>query len=90
MKRKSDLRVKDIKEYVDKILVATKNITEEEFIKDIVLQSAVIRWLEIIGEAAKYVPAEIKEKYTNLPWREMAAMRDVVVHDYADLIIEDI
>lgn len=75
MKRKSDLRIKDIKEYVDKILVATKNITEEEFIKDIVLQLAVIRWLEIIGEAAKYVPAEIKEKYTNLPWREMAAMR---------------
>jgi len=90
MKREGPLRIDDIKEYTNKILTSTENISEKQFIEDIVLQSAVIRWLEIIGEAAKYVSNEVKKKYPNLPWKEMAAMRDVVAHDYADLIIEDI
>lgn len=90
MKRDSFLRINDIKDSTEKILSATKNVTEKEFIEDIVLQSAVIRWLEIIGEAAKYAPQEIKDKYPQVPWKEMAAMRDVVIHDYADLIPEDI
>ncbi len=90
MKRESALRITDIKEYTKKILAATKNIDEKQFIEDIVLQSAVIRWLEIIGEAAKYVPQEIKDSYPNVPWKEMAAMRDIAIHHYADLIPEDI
>lgn len=90
MKRENYLRINDIKENTKKILSATKKITEKEFIEDIVLQSAVIRWLEIIGEAAKYAPQEIKDKHPQVPWKEMAAMRDVAIHDYADLIPEDI
>lgn len=90
MKRESSLRINDIKESTEKILTATKNVTEQEFIENIVLQSAIIRWLEVIGEAAKYVPQEIKDKYPQVPWKEMAAMRDVAIHDYADLIPEDI
>lgn len=62
MKRESYLRINDIRENTEKILTATKNVTEKEFIEDIILQSAVIRWLEIIGEAAKYAPQEIKNK----------------------------
>jgi len=90
MKRESFLRINDIKDSVEKILSETKNVTEKEFVEDIVLQSAVVRWLEIIGEAAKYAPREIKNKYPQIPWKEMAAMRDVAIHDYADLIPEDI
>lgn len=90
MKRESVLRIQDIQEYVEKILSSTKDCTEKQFVDNIVLQSAVIRWLEILGEAAKYVPQEIKSKYPNIPWKEMAAMRDVAIHDYAELIPEDI
>lgn len=48
------------------------------------------RWLEIIGEAAKYIPDDIKIKYSNIPWREMAGMRDIAAHDYDDINTEEI
>ncbi|WP_235283303.1 DUF86 domain-containing protein [Methanosarcina sp. 2.H.A.1B.4] len=50
---------------------------------------AVIRAIEIIGEASKNVPLEIREKYRVIPWREMATMRDRLIHGYfgVDLII---
>jgi len=43
---------------------------------------AVIRALEIIGEATKKLPASLKEHYSEIPWREIAGMRDKVIHDY--------
>ncbi|MEK7522813.1 MAG: HepT-like ribonuclease domain-containing protein [Patescibacteria group bacterium] len=90
MKRKSDLRIQDIIDAIESITRAIKGIAEKDFCENEVLLSAVIRWLEIIGEAAKYVPIEIKQKNTDIPWKEMAAMRDVAIHDYAELIPEDI
>jgi uncharacterized protein with HEPN domain len=44
--------------------------------------SAVIRKLEIIGEAVKQIPDEIRQRYTQVPWREMAGMRDKLIHFY--------
>lgn len=43
---------------------------------------AVIRALEVIGEATKYVPEEIRSRYPSVPWRSMAGMRDVLIHQY--------
>ena len=90
MKRIEGLRIQDIIEAIESINRATKGKTEREFCDDEVLTSAVIRWLEIIGEAAKYVPLNIKQENPDVPWKEMAAMRDVAIHDYADLIPEEI
>lgn len=90
MKRENVLRVQDIMNAIESIKRATKGKTEREFCDDEVLISAVIRWLEIIGEAAKYVPQKIKQDNPGVPWKEMAGMRDVAIHDYADLIPEDI
>ena len=90
MKREYHLRIQDIKESVEGILKSTEKVMEDEFYNTIILQMAVIRWLEIIGEAAKYVPTEVKVKYPHIPWKEMAAMRDVAIHDYAELIPGDI
>ena len=53
-----------------------------DFIKDPVLVRAFIRSLEIIGEAVKNLPEEFKEKYPEVPWKEIAGMRDKLIHEY--------
>lgn len=90
MKREDNLRIYDITDAIARIIKATQGKHKTEFCNDDVLQAAVIRWLEIIGEAAKYVPEHIKKEHPEIPWKEMAAMRDVAIHDYADLIPDEI
>jgi uncharacterized protein with HEPN domain len=57
-------------------------ITEEEFYKNYQTQDAVIRRLEIIGEAVKNIPHEFREKYPKIPWKKVAGLRDVLIHGY--------
>ncbi len=75
--------------YLEDILKAIESIGEfvesmefEDFIEDDKTTSAVIRRFEIIGEATKQIPDEIKEKYPKVPWREMAGMRDRLIRFY--------
>lgn len=57
-------------------------VTEAEFMADPTLQRAFVRSLEIIGEATKRVPMELRAKYGAIDWRSMAGMRDRLIHDY--------
>jgi uncharacterized protein with HEPN domain len=57
----------------------------EEFLADVQLQDAVIRRLAIIGEAAKRVSEATRESLPGLPWRQMAGMRNIIVHEYDDV-----
>jgi uncharacterized protein with HEPN domain len=59
-----------------------EGMTYEQFSKDEKTIYAVIRALEIIGEASKKVPAEVREQRKDIPWREIAGMRDKLTHDY--------
>lgn len=52
------------------------------------LQDAVIRRLEVIGEATKRLEANFKDKYPEIPWRQMAGMRDVLIHDYDEVDLD--
>lgn len=54
----------------------------DEFYNDMQVQDAVIRRIEIIGEAARRVSQEGREKYPQIPWREMTSMRNLVIHQY--------
>jgi uncharacterized protein with HEPN domain len=54
----------------------------DEFVKDDKTVSAVIRKLEIVGEASKMIPQEIRDRYSDIPWGEMARMRDKLIHFY--------
>jgi uncharacterized protein with HEPN domain len=62
--------------------VTGKDITKEEFLNDETLKRAVVRSLEVIGEATKKIPADYKIKWKNVKWKEMAGMRDRLIHDY--------
>lgn len=55
---------------------------EDDFFSSKLIQDAVIRNLEIIGEATKRISKDFRERHPHVPWREMAGLRDVLIHDY--------
>lgn len=90
MKRKGLERIDHIKEHITHILTATQGKSREQFDEDWILQAAIVRFIEIIGEASKYVPDDIKLKHPEIPWRAIAGMRDIAAHDYSDINISEI
>jgi len=72
----------DIIDAIDKSEMFVKNLRFEDFEKDIKTVYAVIRAFEIMGEAVKKIPASVRNKYKNIPWKEMAGMRDKLIHEY--------
>ena len=82
MKRDPLLFLEDISEAILLIEKYIQKISKEDFAKDVQLQDSVIRRLEIIGEAAKNIPAHLKEKYPIIPGKEICGMRDVLTHAY--------
>jgi len=62
--------------------------TKEEFFKDIQCQDAIIRRLEIIGEAAGRVSMATTTKFQNLPWKKMVGMRNIMIHEYEDVDLD--
>ncbi len=82
MKRRFDLYLKDILKSIDRIREYTSSLSFEEFAKDDIKVDAVMRNLEIIGEAVTQLPKEIKEKYNNVPWKDIQDFRIVVAHRY--------
>ena len=83
MSKRGDFElVSDIYEAIKRINSYLKNTTSEKFYKDNKTQDAVVRNLEIIGEAAKNISKPLKEKYSDVPWKEMAGIRDRLIHHY--------
>ena len=86
---------KEIKIFIEDILESIKNIEEyvrgmdkEKFLEDNKTQDAVLRKLEVIGEAVKNIPSEVKEKYPEVSWKRIAGMRDVIIHEYFGVNLE--
>ena len=87
-KNRPKVYLKDILEAINKIEKYTQNIGEVKFYASDIVIDVVIRNLEIIGEATKKLPQEIKETYPQVPWKDMAGMRDVLIHDYSGVKLE--
>src|SRR5215211_4542435 len=76
------MRITDILQCIAKIRRFTKGYSFDDFQGDDKTIDSVLRNLEIIGEAARHVPAEIRTRYPELPWAEMFTMRNIVIHEY--------
>ncbi len=74
--------LEDILDAMDKAEILVEGYTYDEFETDFRTHLAVTRTLEVIGEATKRLPAAIREKYPNVPWKDMAGMRDRISHGY--------
>lgn len=90
MKRDVRVHVADILECISKIEEYTKGISREDFMEDTYAQDAVFRRLEVIGEAAKGVGEEVRARYPEIPWKDIAGLRDVLIHGYFGVKVERI
>lgn len=74
--------VEDILDAMDKAEILLEGVTYEQFESDFRINFAVVRALEIIGEATKRLPMDLREQYPDIPWKGMAGMRDRIIHGY--------
>jgi uncharacterized protein with HEPN domain len=81
-KRDDNACLQDIHLAILRIFDYMAGMNEESFFADVKTQDAVLRNLEIIGESAKLVSQEMKERYEEIPWRSMAQLRDKLIHHY--------
>ncbi len=72
----------DIRDSIHDVRFFVQTMTYKEFTEDRKTINAVIRSLEIIGEATKKIPPDIRNKYPLVPWKEIAGMRDKLIHEY--------
>lgn len=72
----------DIKEAIELISAYTQGLTFQKFTQDRKTQDAVVRNLEVVGEATKNISAYLKKKYPRVPWKKFAGLRDKVIHHY--------
>jgi len=82
MKRDVRVYLGDIRESILAIEEYARGLSEEEFYKNRQTQDAVVRRLEVIGEAVKSIDDDFRERYPEIPWKKIAGMRDVLTHEY--------
>ncbi|MEW5961671.1 MAG: DUF86 domain-containing protein [Chloroflexota bacterium] len=74
--------VEDIIDAMAKAEIAIARVTYEQFVDDFMINFVVARALEIVGEATKRLPPSLRDQYPAIPWKDMAGMRDRIIHDY--------
>ena len=82
MTRTASILLREIIGAIELIADYTRGRSFDDFSKDVQTQDAVIRRLEIIGEAVKNLPDDIRVRYPGIPWRKIAGARDVLIHEY--------
>jgi len=80
--------VQDIRDSINDVENFIDGMEFGDFIKDKKTIYNVVRAIEIIGEAAKNVPEQVRKKYPDVPWKQMAGMRDKLIHEYFGVDLE--
>ena len=84
MKAKKDPKIflEHILESIEEIEKNIHGMSEVKFSESITIQDAVVRRLEIIGEAVRNTPDSYRKKHTKVPWKKIAGLRDILIHEY--------
>jgi len=88
MPRDSRVYLEDMLEATRKIMAYTGNFSKAAFLEDEKTIDAVVRNLEIIGEAVKKIPEDLRSQHPALEWKKMAGLRDILIHEYLGLDAE--
>lgn len=87
-KRDADLLLEDIRTSLERIERYTSGMNRSQFLSDEKTIDAVVRNLEIIGEAVRWLPEEFKRQHVKIPWTQIGGLRNRIVHDYFGLDLE--
>lgn len=82
MQRELKTYFEDIFTAVNKIEKYTKDMTKEDLTRNELVQDAVVRNLEVIGEAVKKIPDDVRDSHRDIPWKKIAGLRDILIHEY--------
>lgn len=74
--------LRDILEAIRKIEKYSKGLSYDDFVKDELVQDAIVRNLELLGEASKNIPEDVRKKSPDVEWRKLAGLRDILIHAY--------
>jgi uncharacterized protein with HEPN domain len=88
MSRDFRLYLEDVIEAITKIRGYTAGLSFEQFSTDAKVVDAVTRNLEVIGEAVRNIPGEVREKHASIEWRKIAGLRDILIHAYFGIDVE--
>jgi len=80
--RPAETWLEDLKRAMARIRRYTKDLTYDEFVEDEKTMDAVLRNLEVIGEAARNIPEELKNRFPDVEWRRMIGLRNIITHEY--------
>ncbi len=82
MQRELKTYIEDIITAIDKIEKYTLGMVKDDLIRNELVQDAVVRNLEVIGETVKKIPDDVRSSYKDIPWKKIAGLRDILIHEY--------